>query len=109
MIVTGGVMDPSSSSDHEELITVLRRFWDTEALGIQESCNESTTDDQTFLRDIKHEEGHYEVSLPWIKDCSELPCHYNISFNSLKYLQLQFLRRPKLLTEHNNIFQVQLL
>ena len=51
VIVTGGVMDASSSSDHEELTTVLRKFWDTEALGIQESCNESTTNDQTFLRD----------------------------------------------------------
>ena len=108
VIVTGGIIDASSSSDHEELTTVLRKFWDTEALGIQETSNETTENDQAFLKDVKYKEGHYEVSLPWIRDYSELPCHYNLSFNRLKYLQFRLLRRPELLTEYNNIFREQL-
>ena len=108
VIVTGGIIDASSSSDHEELTTVLRKFWHTEALGIQETSNEQTENDQAFLKDVKYEEGHYEVSLPWIRDCSELPCYYNLSFNRLKYLQFRLLRRPELLTEYNNIFREQL-
>ena len=107
VIVTGGIVDASSSSDHKELTTVLRKFWDTEALGIQETSNETTENDQAFLKDVKYEEGHYEVSLPWIRDCSELPCHYYLSFNRLKYLQFRLLRRPELLTEYN-IFREQL-
>ena len=43
-----------------------------------------------------------------IRDCSELSCHYNLSFNHLKYLQFRLLRRPELLTEYNNIFREQL-
>ena len=107
VIVTGGVLEATSSSDNEELTTVLRRFWDTEALGIQETPNESTID-QDFLKDIKYEKGHYEVPLPWIRDCSELPCHYNLSFNRLKYLHSKLLRRPELLKEYNSILQEQL-
>ena len=99
VIVTGGVLEATSSSDNEELTTVLRRFWDTEALGIQETPNESTID-QDFLKDIKYEKEHYEVPLPWIRDCSELPCHYNLS---LKYLHSKLLRRPELLKEYNSI------
>ena len=108
VIVTGGVIDASSSTDYEELTTVLRKFWDTEALGIQENSHESTVNDQAFLKDVKYEKGHYEVSLLWVKGYSELPCHYNLSFNHLKYLQFQLLKRPELLTEYNNIFQEQL-
>ena len=49
VIVTGGIIDASSSSDHEELTTVLRKFWDTEVLGIQETSNKTTENDQAFL------------------------------------------------------------
>ena len=111
VIVTEGIIDASSSTDHEELTTVLRKFWDTdhdEALDIQENSNESTVHDQAFLKDVKYEKRHYEVSLPWIKDYSKLPCHYNLSFNRLKHLQFWLLKRLELLTEYNNIFQEQL-
>ena len=109
VVVTGGMMDMSDSTDETDLTTVLRRFWDTEAIGIQKSTTESlAVDDQTFLRDIRHEEGHYTVSLPWIKDSSEFPSHHCLSLNRLKYLQMRLLRRPELLTEYSNILQEQL-
>jgi len=100
-------MDVLSPTDNEELTTILRRFWDTESLGIQDA-NELMTIDQPFLKDIRHNERHYEVSLPWIRDCLELCSNYTLSLNRLRHLQSRLLRRPELLVEYNNILQEQL-
>jgi len=58
LTVAVGVMDVLSSTDNEELTIILKRFWDTESLGIQD-VNELMTINHPFLKDIRHNEGHY--------------------------------------------------
>ena len=63
--------------------------------------------DEIFLRSVQYKNGHYEVSLLWRRDCSELSNHFNISYNRLKYLHQRLLKRPEILQEYNNIIQEQ--
>ena len=54
-------------SESEELCNALRKFWDTESLGVQEEPPVSQSDIGEFLESIHFDEneGRHEVGLPW--------------------------------------------
>ena len=41
----------------------------------------------------------YEVGLLWFKENSEMPDHYNLCFNWLRYLQGRLIKEPGILVE----------
>lgn len=58
---------PSTDPVHQDDLTnELRRFWDTESIGIHDEPSTRDTGDK-FLRDITYhtDEKRYEVNLPW--------------------------------------------
>ena len=102
-LIMAETLDESNGCD--QLTDLLHQFWQTEAIGIQEDCATEPVISEEFLKDIKYKENHYEVSLPWKRDYSDLSNHYNLSYNRLKYLQRRLLRNPKILGEYNDIIQ----
>ena len=96
-----------SKNDH--LIQMLKRFWDNEAVGIHEMTEEGERPIQ-FLPEIQFNGTQYEVRLPWKEGypSSDIPDHFRLCFNHLKYLQLRLLKTPDVLQEYNEIIREQL-
>ena len=84
---------------------MLRKFWDTESIGIVDTEQEMTNE---FSNHIQFHENYYEVSLPWKEGHCDLPNHFSLSLNRLRHLQHKLLRNPDLLTEYNRIIEEQL-
>ena len=68
------VLSESLRPGDDELTNALRRFWDTESLGILEP---ESVQEMEFLRDPKFNDsqGRYQVSLPWKEDCVPFISH----------------------------------
>ncbi|XP_065886645.1 uncharacterized protein [Dysidea avara] len=88
LILTDSGTELTNTAEDDGLTHMLKRFWDTDSI-------------------VQYKNGHYEVSLLWRRDCSELSNHFNISYNRLKYLHQRLLKRPEILQEYNNIIQEQ--
>ena len=97
------------ASKNDCVIQILRRFWDNEAIGIHEITEESEQPIQ-FLSDIQFNGIRYEVRLPWKEGypSSDIPDHFRLCFNRLKYLQLRLLKTPHVLQEYNEIIREEL-
>ena len=64
--------------------------------------------EETFLRNLRYTDAHYEVGLPWIRDAHDLPCHLNMCFNRVKALQFRLMKDSKVLREYDLIIKDQL-
>ena len=92
---------------NDQLTGMLRQFWDTETIGIRDVPEgEKST---TFIPDINFDGARYEVKLPWKEECSgdNVPTHFNLCFNRLKYLQQKLLKKPSILKEYSKIIKEQ--
>ena len=76
------------------LTDILKSFWETESLGIKEEPVDSETSTESFLTNVRFVNERYEVGLPWLRERSEVPAHYNLCFNRLKYLQRRLIKEP---------------
>ena len=90
---------------NDPLITELKRFWDTETLGIYESKGNK----DRFLEEIRHDGERYEVGLPW-KGCEpeSLPDDYNQALNRLNSLYARLEKDNEVLNEYDKIIDEQL-
>ena len=88
--------------DSEQLVTVLKNFWETEAIGITDTC-QGAAEDEHFLEEIKFVSGRYEVKLPWKMDDIDIPNHYDLSLNRLKFLQRRLMKNPEILTKYDRL------
>ena len=86
---------------NDQLTSVLRRFWETESLGINPDY--PCQDNADFLRSIEFVQGHYQVGLPWKSDIADVHDHFNLSLNRLKLLHPRLLRKPELLKEYDHV------
>jgi len=93
---------------NDQLTGTLRQFWDTETIGIRDAPEGEKY--STFIPEINFDGARYEVKLPWKEDRSwdNIPNHYNLCFNRLKYLQQKLLRNPHVLEEYSKIMTEQL-
>ena len=84
---------------------MLHHFWNTESIGILDD-NDNTT--PTFLNQLefKKPRSRYEVGLPWKEDHPEIPDHFALCLNRLRFLHCKLL--PELLQEYDLIIQDQL-
>lgn len=107
--------DPLLSIDQEEdkLNATLRKFWDTESIGIAcnklaDECEEQSEKQFDSLR-IQRNKDRYEVDLPWSENGPLLNSnHYQLSINRLKSLQRRLISQPDLGKEYDNIIKEQL-
>ena len=85
----------------------MKSFWEIESVGIKEGDNLESSS-ELFLSNVRFVEGRYEVGLPWLKEKSEVPQHYNLCFNRLKHLQRRLIKDPSLLKEYQCLINDQL-
>jgi len=90
------------------LIQALKQFWDNESVGIFDDPDREQS--VQFLLEIQFDGARYEVRLPWKEDypSSDIPDHFHLCLNRLKYLQQRLLKTPDVLQEYNQIIKEQL-
>ena len=81
-----------------------KRFFELKALGITEidSVHEN------FVKDIRFENGHYVVKLPWRQHHDILPDNFELSSGRLISTLKRLIKNPPLLKEYNRIINEQL-
>ena len=90
------------------LVQMLKCFWDNESVGI---CDATAGERSIpFLPEIQFDGIRYEIKLPWKEDylSQDIPDHFHLCFNRLKYLQQRLLKTPNILQEYNQIIREQL-
>ena len=102
----GTVRTPDT--DEYGLTDILKSFWEIESMGIKEGPNDSETNPELFLTNVKFAHGRYEVGLPWLRERSEVTDHYNLCFNRLKCLQRRLIKEPDMLMEYQRLINDQL-
>ena len=89
----------------EEVNDSLKHFWDYESIGIKK---EEPPVYETFLEDIKLDDGRYEVSLPFKDGHPPIPDNYSLSEKRLQSLFARLRSKPKLLSQYDGIIREQL-
>ena len=105
LVLNGDFIDQPSSLGSDALITMLHRFWNTESIGILEEESDKAT--PAFLEEMLFKQNRYEVGLPWKEDHPEIPDHYTVCLNRLRFLQRKLLKSPELLHEYDSIIRDQ--
>ena len=95
-----------SQSNHDPIISELRRFWETDSTGIID--DPKSEQDTPFLKKFSFDGERYKVGLPWKEvEIEPLPVDYNLSLNRLNSLYSRLKEHPDILKEYNNIIQEQ--
>ena len=85
--------EPDTSVPMEDqLVLAIKQFWEVETFGIEDGGDK--LQDEMFLRKLEFKNRHYEVSLPWIRDHSDLSNHYQQCLNRLKLLRKRLFKSP---------------
>jgi hypothetical protein len=100
-----GVCEPT-----DYLKSNLKRFWETESIGIYEEAEEkrSQTATERFNINIEREDERYSVNLPWKSDSQPVPTHYELSKTRLNYLKQKLERNRELMEKYDDIITEQL-
>jgi len=83
------------------LHTTLKIFWDLESLGVKHG-------EQDFQKDIRFQDGWYEVSLPWKQSHPMLPSHYDLALKRLVGLLKHLRHTPDILRQYDAVIKDQL-
>ena len=72
-------------------------FWENECIGILDVLEGEHLNH--FLPEIRFIGTRYKIRLPWKEDfpSSDIPNHFHLRFNCLKYLQQRILKNPHVL------------
>ena len=109
LILAGERLDNSSViTDGDELTTSLKRFWESESVGIDSLESESLPAEHDFVRNIRFTGTRYEVGLPWKADRVQIDDDYELCRNRLRSLHRKLLKDPKNLDEYNKSIEEQL-
>ena len=98
---------PYQEDENKALTYQLSKFWDVEAIGIQN--DDSSPADKEFLREIHYsdEENRYEVNLPWKSGHIPKSNGYVSCINCLRQLHRKLKGDGHLLCEYNNVIKQQ--
>lgn len=110
LILTGDSFDTYQNEDNDELFSSLKRFLETESIGItslKESQHQENKD--RFVQDIKFNGERYEVRLPWKeKNATIIDNDYELCSKRLVSLHNKLKRDPDLLLQYDNAIKEQL-
>ncbi|XP_060602882.1 uncharacterized protein LOC132755958, partial [Ruditapes philippinarum] len=86
-------------------------FWNIETIGLKDSTNERTEDDQAidkFKESLVFKDNRYYVKWPWRGDNYEIPENRPLAFGRLKSLVKKFKDNPDVLQKYDSVIQDQL-
>ena len=92
--------------NEDELTNAVRKFWNTESVGIIEP-DEST--ESEFLRGVQFNEvsQRYQVSLPWKEGCLPIESGFSACLSRLRQNHSRLKKDPELLKEYSNVIKQQ--
>ncbi len=92
--------------DEDELTNAVRKFWNTESVGIIEP-DQST--EREFLRGLQFNEAsqRYQVSLPWKEECQPIASGYLACVSRVRQTHSRLKKDPELLKEYANVIKQQ--
>ena len=96
-------LDPEDVSLKEEL----GRFWDYETLGIK-GKEEEDEFYENYLKKVRFNGNHYEVSLPFRDEHPTIPDNYLLARNRLSSSLKRLRSKPELLQQYDNVIKEQL-
>ena len=104
-LVISGETFLNEHRESDEMVDMLKRFWEVESLGIVDPEG----DDKSVERktNIEFNGQHYEVGLPWKEGCFPQSNNYGMCATRLRSLHSKLKKEPKLLKEYDNIIQEQ--
>ena len=101
------MIDPLNECDN-----FIKKFWDTENIGIDEVKQEELDVNENVLnhfnQTIRFENNRYSVTLPWNEKKYLLPVHKQVTYSRLKSLLTRLTKTPELLKKYDDIFKEQL-
>ena len=102
------VADTNQNQSDINLKEELRRFWETESIGITDNPEHPESDGQ-FLPSMSFDvkQGRYEVSLPWKAACKPSSTNYNICLFRLQHLRSRLKMNRELAQEYADTFKRQ--
>ena len=73
-LILQGNHDTLINDEPDELISTLKRSWETENMGVKEAkvniCEPPEAEERPFLVDIRFVDKRYQVKLPWVENDS---------------------------------------
>lgn len=112
-LIISGAPDREEFETNDEIVTVLRKFWETDEIGIRDDQDaEERPEDQPttsqFEKPVFKINGHhYEVGLPWKEDYLPSSTNYRMCENRLKSLHHKLKNEPSLLRDYDEIIKDQ--
>ena len=101
---------PRTIESNDEIVSVLRRFWETDSIGIQ---NDQDVPEEKLMKNkivnpvFKDDENHYEVSLPWKEDYLPSSNNHRLCETRLKTLHYKLKNESSLLSDYHQIIKDQ--
>lgn len=93
-LIISGTSDSLFDQAQDLLVGTLKRFWETESIGIKEE-SEITGSSHCFNENVCFNGHRYEVRLPWKDNRPTVPSDYELCVNRLRSLQRKLLKEPE--------------
>ena len=106
-LIISGTSDSLFDQAQDPLIGTLKRFWETESIGIKDE-SEITRSNDCFNENVCFNGQRYEVQLPWKENRPTVPSDYELCVNRLRSLQRKLLKEPELIKEYDQIIEEQI-
>ena len=101
---------PHSIESNDEIVSVLRRFWETDSIGIENDHDvhqEKLIENEIVKPVFNDEDNHYEVGLPWKEDYLPSSSNYRLCEMRLKTLHYKLKNESNLLSDYHQIIKDQ--
>lgn len=105
-LIISGTSDSLFDQAQDPLIGTLKKFWETESIGIKGE-SEIISSSDSFNENVRFNGQRYEVQLPWKENYPTVPSDYELCVNRLRSLQRKLLKEPELMKEYNQIIEEQ--
>ena len=104
LVISGETMS-SEARENNEMVEMLKRFWEVESLGIVDT--EREVELVKRKEEVAFKGRHYEVGLPSKEGCLPQSNHYGMCVTRLQSFHSKLKKEPNLLREYDNIIQEQ--
>lgn len=97
-----------SIGEEQELSNQLRRFWETESIGVTMEKGQSLENQEAlrnFEETIKYDNRRYELRLPWKDEQTIIDNNYGPAENRFSMLVRKLQRNPTLYHRYNEVIQ----
>ena len=108
MIIEGTDVDKAALCEPVDLMKALHRFWDVEAIGINETSPGEIVDSFPMSITFDWNQVRHCIRLPWKSDIRPQTDAFHLCVSRLYQLQNRLKKDESLLQEYNAVFQKQL-